>query len=302
MEMSWVTMNDVMRTMEGLIRTLWSTILNLDLPAIFPRLTYAEALSRYGSDKPDTRYPFLIRELSREGKMVREELDLSPIVSRLALSPLLAPYGDAIRLSPNGHSVQGERSVDEHVGSSELGKIRSAVIREIEARGWAADYRHGPAYDFLWVYDFPLLARADATKNPLTGAPTRTYESMHHPFTAPHPDDLSLLLSGGDPLKVRGQHYDLVLNGTEVGGGSIRIHSSDLQRHILREIIGLPVDYVSQFEHLLTALASGCPPHGGMALGLDRLVALICGTDSIRDVIAFPKNGSGFDLCVGAPN
>lgn len=302
MEMSWVTMNDVMETMEELIRTLWSSILNLALPATFPRLTYAEALSRYGSDKPDTRYSFLIRELSRDGKIVREELDLSSVASRLALPSLLATYGGALILSPDGQSVQGERSIDEHVGSSELGKLRSTVIRDIEARGWAADYRQGSTYNFLWVYDFPLLARAQAANNPLTGAPARRYESMHHPFTAPHPDDLPLLLSGGDPLEARGQHYDLVLNGTEVGGGSIRIHSPHLQGYILREVIGLAEDYVTQFEHLLVALASGCPPHGGMALGLDRLVALMCGTDSIRDVIAFPKNGSGFDLCVRAPN
>lgn len=302
MEMSFVTMEDVMNAMEGLVKHLWSSVLRIDLgDSPFPRLTYADALARYGSDKPDTRYPFHIRTISVEDKIITEGLDLD--TSLLSLDAIIAPFGDQVVTATSdttAATIVCQRSLDDHVGSTVLGKIRTAIIRELEGKNLAQSYRKSDL-KFLWVYDFPLLAKADARENQLTGAPSRDYESMHHPFTAPHPDDLNLLLEG-DPLAVRGQHYDLVLNGAEIGGGSMRMHSAQLQEYILKDVIKLPEDYINHFKHLLNALGSGCPPHGGMALGLDRVVALMCGANSIRDVIAFPKNGTGIDLCVGAPN
>jgi aspartyl-tRNA synthetase len=151
---------------------------------------------------------------------------------------------------------------------------------------------------YVWVTDFPLFE--------LDGN-TGKLQSTHHPFTAPHPDDLPLLweaIESKDPcraLGVRGLHYDLVTKGNEIGGGSIRIHDAQLQRAVFEDILELPAQQVQTFHHLLSALTHGCPPHGGIALGMDRLVSLLCGVSSIRDVIAFPKSTSGVDPMMGAP-
>lgn len=141
----------------------------------------------------------------------------------------------------------------------------------------------------MWVEDFPLFLPAEEA------SPTGI-ESAHHPFTQPHPDDINLIYT--DPLKVRGLHYDLVLNGFEIGGGSIRIHDPKLQEYVLNDVLG---EDTTNLSHLLEALACGCPPHGGIALGLDRLIAILCQANSIRDVIAFPKSGEGKDLMADAP-
>jgi len=150
------------------------------------------------------------------------------------------------------------------------------------------------------VTDFPLFSpdlheAADPGQGGVAGI-----RSTHHPFTAPQVEDLKYLAN--EPLKVKGQHYDLVVNGVELGGGSVRIHDADLQHHILKEILKLPDRRVKEFDHLLEALASGCPPHAGIALGLDRMIALLAGTNSIRDVIAFPKTASGADVLVASPS
>lgn len=143
--------------------------------------------------------------------------------------------------------------------------------------------------NFLWIVDFPLF-----TPNAATGE----WETTHHPFTAPHPDDMDFLAQPETYAKCRSVAYDLVLNGQEIGGGSIRIHNADLQQKILNDILHLDTDHLS---HLLEALESGCPPHGGIALGIDRLLSIICQTNSIRDVIAFPKSFEGKDLLSKAP-
>ena len=148
--------------------------------------------------------------------------------------------------------------------------------------------------DIFWVTDFPLFEQ-DGDEGSGDGL-----TATHHPFTAPIEEDAETLWRG-DALRVRGQHYDLVANGMEIGGGSIRIHDSNMQRHVLDEILGLDSAQSSTFGHLLDALAHGCPPHGGIALGLDRLTAMMCDADSIRDVIAFPKSAAGNDLLSGAP-
>nr|XP_025733378.1 aspartate--tRNA ligase, mitochondrial isoform X2 [Callorhinus ursinus] len=169
---------------------------------------------------------------------------------------------------------------------SVLGKLRLECADLLEARGLVL--RDPALFSFLWVVDFPLFLPKEENPGEL--------ESAHHPFTAPHPSDLQLLYT--EPEKVRSQHYDLVLNGSEIGGGSIRIHDAELQRYILATLLKEDVKLLS---HLLQALGFGAPPHGGIALGLDRLICLVTGAPSIRDVIAFPKSFRGHDLMSSAP-
>ncbi|KAL8612646.1 hypothetical protein ACOMHN_044587 [Nucella lapillus] len=167
-----------------------------------------------------------------------------------------------------------------------LSKVRLRAAELMEKKG--VKVRDPHQLNFLWVLDFPLfLPREDGGEG---------VESAHHPFTAPCPEDEGLIYS--HPEQVRGQHYDLVLNGQEIGGGSIRIHNAALQRYVLTQVLQ---EDCSQLEHLLSALESGCPPHGGIALGLDRLMAIVCQTDTIRDVIAFPKSHDGKDPMSKAP-
>lgn len=175
-------------------------------------------------------------------------------------------------------------------GNTPLGKVRLQMSKLLQDAGLL--HIEPSDYKFLWVESFPLFTPDEAG--------LRTWQATHHPFTAPFPEDLALLES--DPSKVRGQHYDLVLNGMEIGGGSIRIHYPELQRFIFDKVLELQPHEYQRFDHLLEALAGGCPPHGGIALGFDRLMSIICGTPSIRDVIAFPKAGGGKDLVVNSPS
>ncbi len=170
-----------------------------------------------------------------------------------------------------------------------LGRIRLECSALLQKRGKLTV----PAnqWNFLWVVDFPLMSY-DEEKN--------HYVATHHPFTAPVPEDVALLDS--DPKKVRGQHYDVVLNGMELGGGSIRIHQPALQKKVFEDVLKIPADVVeSRFGYMLKAFTYGAPPHGGIAFGLDRISALLCGTTSIRDVIAFPKTQKGQDLMAQSP-
>ena len=170
-----------------------------------------------------------------------------------------------------------------------LGKIRLYCAEVLKTQGKLSI----PAdrFNFLWVIDFPLLS-FDREMN-------RWYSS-HHPFTAPVAEDVPLLLS--DPKKVRGQHYDIVVNGVELGGGSIRIHQPEVQKTLFEQVLQIPPDMVqARFGYMLEAFRYGAPPHGGIALGFDRLVAILCGTNSIRDVIAFPKTAKGTDLMTQSP-
>lgn len=170
---------------------------------------------------------------------------------------------------------------------SVLGNMRLECANFLESRGLVL--RDPAAFHFLWVVDFPLFLPKE--ENPAE------LESAHHPFTAPHPSDTGLLYS--EPAKVRSQHYDLVLNGSEIGGGSIRIHNAEQQRFVLETVLKEDPELLS---HLLEALKCGAPPHGGIALGLDRLICLVAGAPSIRDVIAFPKSFKGHDLMSNAPD
>lgn len=170
-----------------------------------------------------------------------------------------------------------------------MGRIRLAVVDHLE-ESQILPPRPSTIFNFLWVIDFPMFSLPENLAAPL--------ETVHHPFTAPHPEDAHLLDDPAAHTQIRSQAYDLVLNGQEVGGGSIRIHQAALQKKVLDDI--LHIDH-SHLSHLLDALATGCPPHGGIALGLDRLLAIVCGTKSIRDVIAFPKGMDGKDALSKAP-
>jgi aspartyl-tRNA synthetase len=170
-----------------------------------------------------------------------------------------------------------------------LGQIRLKCAECLEKLGKLS--RRKETYDFFWVVDFPLLTFDKESQR---------YVSSHHPFTAPLAEDVQLLDS--EPLKVRGQHYDLVLNGTELGGGSIRIHQSDIQQKLFTDLLKIPADVAeSRFGYMIRAFKFGAPPHGGIAFGFDRLVTILTGSDSIRDVIAFPKNNRGQDLMSQSP-
>lgn len=167
-----------------------------------------------------------------------------------------------------------------------MGRVRVAMRQNMEVRGI---YTPDTSFNLCWVIDFPLFSE---------GATDGSLESVHHPFTAPHTEDTHLLQNPNEITKVRSLAYDLVLNGQEIGGGSIRIHDPDFQRTVIADLLKLDV---TEFNHMLEALRSGCPPHGGIALGIDRLLAIMCNTDSIRDVIAFPKGFEGKDHLSKAP-
>jgi aspartyl-tRNA synthetase len=170
-----------------------------------------------------------------------------------------------------------------------LGKIRVYCADVLKTKGKLA--LDPNQFNFLWVVDFPLLA--------FDKEQSRWYSS-HHPFTAPVAEDIPFLTT--DPKKVRGQHYDIVVNGVELGGGSIRIHQPEVQKIVFEQVLQIPPDLVkARFGYMLEAFRYGAPPHGGIALGFDRLIAILCGTPSIRDVIAFPKTAKGADLMTDSP-
>ncbi|XP_025113253.1 aspartate--tRNA ligase, mitochondrial-like isoform X2 [Pomacea canaliculata] len=326
-EMSFVTQEGIISLIEGLLSSSWpEEKLTFQVP--FPRMTYHQAMSLYGTDKPDTRLSWTIKDVK---EIFSEEIPPAPVIQGLRI-PKGGKYisskevDDIVKFSKQGFSANllatkvkaltstsklfSKHLFEKHhkklVAMLELeeedilflsfgnqyephmalGKVRLKCADKMEEKG--VTLRNKEKMHFLWIQDFPLfLPREDGSEG---------LESAHHPFTAPHPEDQALLYTC--PHKARSQHYDLVLNGQEIGGGSIRIHSAQLQRYVLNNILK---EDSTQLEHLLTALDSGCPPHGGIALGLDRLMAIVCQTESIRDVIAFPKSHEGRDLMSGAP-
>jgi aspartyl-tRNA synthetase len=188
------------------------------------------------------------------------------------------------------------RNVKLSGGSTSLGRLRSHIYKSAVA---AELIEPDPTFNFLWVVDFPLFTPSNSS-DPGQGG-SAGFSSTHHPFTSPKtPADMDLLHT--DPLRAVADHFDLVLNGVELGGGSRRIHSAQMQEWIMREVLRMPEGRLAEFKHLFEALRAGCPPHAGMALGLDRMVAVMTGTESIRDVIAFPKNNRGEDIMVGSPS
>jgi len=333
LELSFVEREMILSLMEELMVMLFKEIKGIDLPRPFPRLQYAEAMSRYGSDKPDIRFGL-------------ELVDISDLVAEgqfAVFRNILAQGGKVVAFTAPGCGHYTRRELDalaplaEKYGAKGVaylalteGKVKSAIskfftpeqLAKITAKVGAkdgdlvliiADQNPTQAltalgalrlefgrrlnlipenqYNLLWVVDFPLF-EYDATGKQLT--------SVHHPFTAPLPEDEDRLET--EPLTVRSNSYDLVLNGTELGGGSIRIHRRDLQEKIFK-ILGLSPEVAKdKFGFLLEAFEYGTPPHGGIALGLDRLVMLLTGAASLREVIAFPKTTSATCLMTMAPS
>jgi aspartyl-tRNA synthetase len=334
LEASFVEPEDIQFWVEGMIRKIFRDVLDVDLTLPFRRMSYREAMDRYGSDKPDLRFGidlYDVGEIFRESdlKVFRAVLDRGGVVkavngkglAHIAASEL-AGLEDLAR-SLGGKGLAYVR-VESSGWKSPIGKFLTAGQRDALARTlgategdlllFAADQwdlaceilgrvrlrladlsgeRRGNAeWKFLWVTDFPLLAY-DREEG--------LWTSMHHPFTRPHPEDLPLL-DEGRYGELRALAYDIILNGTELGGGSIRIHEADLQQKIF-SVLGIDAETQEQrFGHLLKAFRYGAPPHGGVALGLDRLVMLLAGAESIRDVIAFPKNRHGVDPLTGSPS
>jgi aspartyl-tRNA synthetase len=335
LEASFVGQEDIIKLVEGLLASMFKAGLGIDVPTPFPRMTYRDAEDIYGSDKPDTRYDMKITDLGHvfaatEFKIFRGILDgggvvrainakgfagittgqmnrLNEIAVQAGLpvknlafiklengeykSPLWKIFTDEEKASvisaldlAEGDIVFFAAGSRESV-STILGRVRVECANMMELT------KDSTAYNFLWVVDFPLLAFDEETGS---------WGAVHHPFTRPNAEDIGKL-EAGDYANVRAVAYDVVLNGYELGGGSIRIHEKDLQAKMF-EVLGVgPEEQEIKFGHILDAFRFGAPPHGGLALGLDRIAMLIAGEDSIREVIAFPKNNKGADLMAQSP-
>ncbi len=329
-EMSFITQEDILSTFEGLIRHLFKTVKNIDMPSV-PRMTYDEAMKLYGSDKPDTRFDMKFVEIKEltggknfqvfdSAEMVagicakgcaeytRKQLDeLTEYVKRPQVGAKGMVY---VQCKADGTF---KSSVDKFYSAEDLkawadkfnaqpgdlllilsGETNAARKQLNELRlfmGEKLGFRDKNKFSALWVIDFPLLEWDEETKR---------YHAMHHPFTSPKPDDIKLLDT--KPGDVRANAYDMVINGTEVGGGSIRIHDRETQSMMFNHLGFTPEEAKKQFGFLLEAFEFGAPPHGGIAFGFDRLCSIFGGADSIRDFIAFPKNNSGRDVMIDSPS
>jgi len=336
-EMSFIEREDLYALVEGLLARVWKTALGIEVPTPFKRLTYQEALNRFGIDKPDTRLGMELADFTEEFrastfKVFSGTVANGGVVKALNAKGLAcATQGQMETMTETAKSFgakglafikveggewkspivkffsQAEKdalkiklaieegdlilfAADQWLNACEiLGKIRLYCADVLKATGKLVI--PGDRFDFLWVVDFPLLS-FDKEQN-------RWYSS-HHPFTAPVAEDVPFLKS--DPKKVRGQHYDIVVNGVELGGGSIRIHQPDVQKTVFEDVLQIPPEETQlRFGYMLDAFKYGAPPHGGIALGFDRLIAILCGTPSIRDVIAFPKTAKGTCLMTDSP-
>jgi len=336
-EMSFIEREDIYRLIEGLLRRVWKVALGTDIVTPFNKVSFEEALNRWGIDKPDTRFGMELVDFTEEfrastfkvfsgavanGGVVKAlnakglagatqgqietmtEYAKSFGAKGLAFikveggewkSPIVKFFNDTEKaaLTKKLAIEEGDLilfAADQWLNACEiLGKIRLYCADVLKGQGKLTIDPN--RFDFLWVVDFPLLS-FDKEQN-------RWYSS-HHPFTAPVAEDIQFLTS--DPKKVRGQHYDIVVNGTELGGGSIRIHQPDVQKTVFEQVLQIPPEETKlRFGYMLEAFRYGAPPHGGIALGFDRLIAILCGTPSIRDVIAFPKTAKGTDLMTDSP-
>ena len=337
-EMSFIDREDIYSLIEGLLKRVWKTALNIDVPTPFKRISFEEALNRFGIDKPDTRFAMelvdmtedfrastfkvfsgtianggVVKALNAKGMAGATQGQIETMTEYaksfgakgLAFikveggewkSPIVKFFSEAEKaaLTTKLKIEEGDLilfAADQWLNACEiLGKIRLYCADVLKTQGkLVIDPKQ---FNFLWVIEFPLLG-FDREQN-------RWYSS-HHPFTAPVAEDIALLKT--DPKKVRGQHYDIVVNGVELGGGSIRIHQPDVQKTIFEEMLAIPPEETKlRFGYMLDAFKYGAPPHGGIALGFDRLIAILCGTQSIRDVIAFPKTAKGTCLMTDSPS
>ena len=333
MELSFVDVDDVIDVNERLLQRLFKDVLNIDVKLPIQRMTWQEAMDRFGSDKPDLRFGMELKDVS---DVVKD--------SEFAVFKNALANGGSVRgINANGQAGMPRKKIDalvEFVKSYKAkglaymaveadGSIKSSFAKfmkeeEIEGLKKALDAKPGDMlffaadsnkivwdtlgalrvelanqlgllkkddYRFLWVTEFPLLEWSDEENR---------FKAMHHPFTAPMDEDWQYIDS--DPGRVRAKAYDIVLNGTEIGGGSVRIHQADIQSKMF-DVLGLSKEVANErFGYLLEAFKYGVPPHAGLAYGLDRVVMLMVGADSIRDVIAFPKVKDASDLMTNAPD
>lgn len=371
--MSFAGGSDVMECVETLIIRLWAELLNVKLPSPFPRMTYENAMSTYGSDKPDVRLEIPISRIEKEipTELIRNMTSLTnPIVESIVFPAgeifdhdpartrefttefLESPEAAWFHKNPSGgpgifiydpsrpleglHAfgfdassriaskfslqpgdlliLQARPNAAFATGSTPLGNLRLAIHKAAMQKSHISPLT---GFTPLWITHFPLFTPIPPSdpsspshpSPPLPSSPPPlippqslpTLTSTHHPFTSPAtPADVAHLLTS--PHLALADHYDLVLNGTELGGGSRRIHHAALQQIVLRDVLRLTPERLRDFDHLVEVLRAGCPPHAGLALGLDRLVAVMLNRASVRDVIAFPKSGRGEDALVGAPS
>ncbi|MEX0600453.1 MAG: aspartate--tRNA ligase, partial [Rhodothermales bacterium] len=341
-EMTFPSEEQIYGTFEGLMQAIWKEVKGIDVPTPFPRMTYREAIETYGSDKPDTRFGMEIRDVSypfkdsgfrvfdsileKGGRVVAivakgqgdwgrgqmDRLDKDIVRKKIGAGGLiyfkLPSDGSEMYSSVKEHVLPTENvdacieAVEAEDGDlvlvlagsdpevyEQMGRLRLHMANEMELIGEGSDA--DKKWNFLWVTEFPLLEwDHDAQR----------FFAMHHPFTSPHPDDIDSLEE--DPARVRARAYDLVLNGVELGGGSIRIHSREVQNRMFKALGIDGEDAQRRFGFLLDAFRYGAPPHGGIAFGLDRIIMALAGTSNIRDVIAFPKTQNAQELMVNSPD
>jgi len=337
-EMSFIDREDMYKLIEGLLQRIWKDVIDVDLELPFPHMSYHDAMNQYGVDKPDTRFDLKIEDFSdtfkdSEFKVFSGTIKNNGVVKAFNAKGLAdITQGELKSLEEAAKSMgakglafikaegrewkspivkffsEQEKSMLKEKLEVEdgdiiffaaanweqacgiLGRIRLDSAQLLRKRGLLSI--PDDQFNFLWVTDFPLM---------LFDQDEQRYVSTHHPFTSPVTEDIPKLES--DPRSVRGQHYDIVLNGSEIGGGSIRIHQPDLQKKVFEDFLKIPPEDVKQqFGYMLQAFHYGAPPHGGIALGFDRLIAIITGASSIRDVIAFPKTQKGQCLMTESPS
>ncbi|MHB8432030.1 MAG: aspartate--tRNA ligase [Candidatus Tyrphobacter sp.] len=330
-EMSFCTQDEVLQTMESCMRNVWKRVLDVELPA-FPRMRFSDVVERYGTDKPDLRFELELSIVDDIFAQTEFVVFASAIAAGGAIVALRYPGGGAlsrrefdalveeakllgakgmvwVALGAEGVKSSAQRFIEERHAQALAQRLRAergdAILLFADAReaalavagkmrseiGRRCGLRREDAFAFCWITDFPYL-EIDAE----TGKPV----PAHHPFTEPAEGEWELIER--DPLRMRAQHYDMVLNGYELGSGSIRIHKPEQQRRIF-EMLGMTAQQIDeQFGFFVRALDYGAPPHGGMALGIDRIAMLACGEDNLREVIAFPKTQTGRDLMMDAPS
>ena len=329
-EMSFVEQEDILNTFENLTRHLFKTVINVDLKD-FPRMTFDEAMRDYGNDKPDIRFDMKLKNINvvaqNKGFKVFDEAELVLAINAKGCAGYTRKQLDKLidwvkrpQIGAKGmiyvkcnEDGSYKSSVDKFFGQEDLAAwahateaslgdlilVLSGRVNEVRKQmselrlemGEQLGLRDPKVFAPLWVLDFPLLEWDEETNR---------YHAMHHPFTSPKPEDLNKLDSA--PGEVKANAYDMVLNGSEIGGGSIRIHDRALQKLMFQHLGFTDEEAQEQFGFLMNAFEYGAPPHGGLAFGLDRLCALMGGAESIRDFIAFPKNNAGRDVMIDAPS
>jgi len=328
-EMAFVEQEDILNAFEGLIKHLLKEIKGVDVPVI-PRMTFDEAMKKYGNDKPDIRFGMEFGELNSEAQhkdfevfntaelvvgiavpgansLTRKEIDAlvdwvrRPQVGAKGMVYVRCNDAGTFKSSVDKFYTHDDLASWANITGAKPGDlicVLSGDIQKTRAQlsmlrmemAQRLGLRKPEVFAPLWVLDFPLLERDEETGR---------YHAMHHPFTSPKPGQIELLET--DPGAVRANAYDLVLNGNEIGGGSIRIHDKEVQSTMFKHLGFTPEEAKAQFGFLMEAFQYGAPPHGGIAFGLDRLVAILGGQETIRDFIAFPKNNSGRDVMIDAP-